>query len=175
MHSGGGVDASVERRARRAAPRPLTDPVRSRWRRFLGGFPWRRRAGVGRQGGTGPARPLAPAAALDLRHRPERFINRELSWVQFNARVLALAGDPRVPLLERAKFLAIFASNLDEFFQVRVAGLKDQHFAGVGRLSHDGRSPAAQLTSIREGVQALCREHEALFRDMLVPALRAEG
>ncbi len=80
-----------------------------------------------------------------------------------------------MPLLERAKFLAIFASNLDEFFQVRVAGLKDQHFAGVGRLSHDGRSPAAQLTSIREGVQALCREHEALFRDTLVPALRAEG
>ncbi len=60
-----------------------------------------------------------------------RYLNRELSWLDFNARVLALAADPHVPLLERAKFLAIFSQNLDEFFQVRVAGLKDQVAAGV--------------------------------------------
>ena len=70
-----------------------------------------------------------------------RYRNRELSWLDFNARVLALADDERVPLLERAKFLAIFSQNLDEFFQVRVAGLKDQVAAGVGSASPDGRTP----------------------------------
>src|SRR5205085_11373411 len=87
-----------------------------------------------------------------------RFLNRELSWLQFNARVLALAEDPAVPLLERAKFLAIFSQNLDEFFQVRVAGLRGQlgPASGVGR-SPDGMSPAEQLRAIGERVQALVR------------------
>ncbi|MEL7209347.1 MAG: RNA degradosome polyphosphate kinase, partial [Actinomycetota bacterium] len=72
---------------------------------------------------------------------PERFLNRELSWLEFNARVLALAEDDRQPLLERAKFVAIASQNLDEFFQVRVAGLKDQVAAGITSPTPDGRTP----------------------------------
>src|SRR4051812_34281565 len=86
---------------------------------------------------------------------PERFLNRELSWLDFDARVLAQAEDERVPLLERAKFLAIFAQNLDEFFQVRVAGLKDQVAAGIATTTPDGRTPAQQLLEIRDAVECL--------------------
>jgi polyphosphate kinase len=96
---------------------------------------------------------------------PPPYINRELSWLEFNARVLFEGRDTRNPLLERAKFLAIFASNLDEFFQVRVAGLKQQaaaHAATVS-LSPDGRLPAEQLMLIRERVVALVAEHSALW------------
>ena len=114
-------------------------------------------------------------AARPLAQRPDRFFNRELSWLEFNARVLALAADDRVPLLERAKFLAIFSSNLDEFFQVRVAGLKDQVFAGVRRPSHDGRTAAEQLASIRDVVLALCREQEQILAGVVVPQLDREG
>ena len=78
---------------------------------------------------------------VDAPRPPLRYLNRELSWLDFNARVLALADDPAVPLLERAKFLAIFSQNLDEFFQVRVAGLKDQVAAGLGATAPDGRTP----------------------------------
>ena len=81
--------------------------------------------------------------------------NIDKSWLDFDARVLSLADAPTVPLLERAKFLAIFASNLDEFFQVRVAGLKDQHAAGLGRVSADGLGPGQQLLAIRARVEDL--------------------
>ena len=91
------------------------------------------------------------------------YLNRELSWLDFNARVLHEARDERNPILERVKFLAIFASNLDEFFQVRVAGLRQQVAAGSASLSPDGRTAAEQLKEIRERVQALIAEHSAIF------------
>jgi len=104
-----------------------------------------------------------------------RYLNRELSWLDFNARVLALADDPEVPLLERAKFLAIFSQNLDEFFQVRVAGLKDQVAAGVGATSPDGRTPAQQLYEIRERVEGLLARQEEIFLQRVAPALADVG
>src|SRR5438067_9001068 len=104
-----------------------------------------------------------------------RLLNRELSWLDFNERVLALADEPAVPLLERVKFCAIFASNLDEFFQVRVAALKDQVAAGIVRPSPDGRSPAQQLIEISDRVSELVLQQEELFLDRLVPALRHAG
>lgn len=117
---------------------------------------------------------VADDAALDT-GSADRFFNRELSWLDFDARVLALAGDPVVPVLERAKFLAIFASNLDEFFQVRVAGLKDQVYAGVDAVSADGRTAVEQLEAIRAEVVALVRDQDRLYLDEVVPALEAEG
>lgn len=116
-----------------------------------------------------------PESTADLRHHPDRFFNRELSWLDFNARVLALAGSDAVPLLERVKFLAIFSSNLDEFFQVRVAGLKDQVYAGVDTTASDGRTAAEQLHEIRDDVVDVVREQERLLLDEIVPALAAEG
>ena len=94
----------------------------------------------------------------------ERYRNRELSWLDFNERVLAMAEDRRVPLLERAKFLAIFSQNLDEFFQVRVAGLKDQVAAGVATSSPDGRTAAQQLLDIRDRLDKLLPPHDPQFR-----------
>jgi polyphosphate kinase len=95
-----------------------------------------------------------------------RYINRELSWLDWNARVLYQAMDPRNPLLERVKFLAIFANNLDEFFQVRVAGLRQQAAARSARLSPDGLSAAEQLERIRPVVRDLVAEHSAAFAEI---------
>jgi polyphosphate kinase len=105
----------------------------------------------------------------------QRYRNRELSWLDFNERVLALAEDERVPLLERAKFLAIFGQNLDEFFQVRVAGLKDQVAAGVGGSSPDGRTSAQQLLDIRDRLDVLLPRMQATFVDRVAPALAEAG
>ena len=101
----------------------------------------------------------------------DRYINRELSWVDFNARVLALAEDTKTPLLERAKFLAIFASNLDEFYMVRVAGLKRQIEAGVSQRSPDGLTPREQLSAIAEKAVPLAEQHASLFCKTILPAL----
>jgi polyphosphate kinase len=106
--------------------------------------------------------------------RNERYLNRELSWLDFNDRVLALAEDRAQPLLERAKFLAIFSSNLDEFFQVRVAGLQEQRDAGVGPASPEGLTPDEQLAGIRERVAASSARADVLWIDELRPALEKE-
>ena len=105
----------------------------------------------------------------------DRFSNRELSWLDFNARVLALARDPAMPLLERAKFLAIFASNLDEFFMVRVAGLKRRQSMGLGVRSADGLGTREQLAMIAVRTQELSSEHADCFRDEVRPALAEAG
>ena len=123
----------------------------------------------------GVPRPVSEEDLDELRRSPTRLINRELSWLDFDARVLALASDPRQPLLERAKFLAIFSQNLDEFFQVRVAGLKDQVAAGLGTTTPDGRSAAAQLAEIRSRLTDLLAQAEGIFFEHLVPALAEVG
>ncbi len=103
-----------------------------------------------------------------------RYLNRELSWLQFNERVLALAEDPELELLERAKFLAIFQTNIDEFFQVRVAGLKEQQAAEVSGSNPDLMSPAAQLDALRGVVTELATRHSRVFRDEVIPGLASE-
>src|SRR5215212_1868858 len=99
-----------------------------------------------------------------------RYLNRELSWLDFNARVLALAEDPSTPLLERAKFLAIFGQNLDEFFQVRVSGLKEQASAGVLVATPEGMTPREQLTAIRERVLEQVGSAGTLLTQEILPA-----
>jgi polyphosphate kinase len=106
---------------------------------------------------------------------PDRFLNRELSWLEYSRRVLAQAEDASRPLLERVKFVAIFSRNLDEFFQVRVANLQDEVEAGLGAISPDGRTPQAQLREIRERVLELSFAAQELFRGQLLPALAASG
>jgi polyphosphate kinase len=105
----------------------------------------------------------------------ERFMNRELSWIQFNDRVVQLASEPGIPLLERAKFCAIAATNLDEFFQVRVAALKDQIIAGIDRPSPDGRTPAQTLAEVGHRVLDFVDRVDGVLVDQLVPELRAAG
>jgi polyphosphate kinase len=104
-----------------------------------------------------------------------RYLNRELSSLDFNERVLKLAADEAIPLLERAKFLAIFSQSLDEFFQVRVAGLKDQAFAGLTATTPDGRTPAQQLLEVRDRVEQLVTELERVFLEQVAPGLAEVG
>ncbi len=116
-----------------------------------------------------PAATLVPDESADL---PEdRYLNRELSWLDFNSRVLALAEDTSLPLLDRAKFLAIFASNLDEFFMVRVAGLKRRDETGLSVRSADGLSPREQLMRIAGRAQTVADRHARVFLDSVRPAL----
>ncbi|WP_330182400.1 RNA degradosome polyphosphate kinase [Nocardia sp. NBC_01503] len=122
-----------------------------------------------------PAATPPPTAATATRLPADRYLNRELSWLDFNARVLALAEDTSQPLLERAKFLAIFASNLDEFYMVRVAGLKRRAETGLSVRSADGLSPTEQLEMIAARTQDLAARHARVFLDQVLPALTAEN
>lgn len=107
--------------------------------------------------------------------QPEHYLNRELSWLEFNRRVLHEAFDPRTPLLERLKFTAIFSSNLDEFFMVRVAILKEQVEAGVSRLTPDGRTPQQQLEEISDTLRPMVVEQHRFFHHTLRPQLEDHG
>jgi len=124
-----------------------------------------------------PAAPPAatPRAGATNDLPTHRYANRELSWLDFNSRVLALAEDTSIPLLERAKFLAIFASNLDEFYMVRVAGLKRRDETGLSVRSADGLSPREQLKMVAARTQELAEKHARVFLDDVQPGLAAEG
>jgi polyphosphate kinase len=117
------------------------------------------------------AQPAVPKIGLDS---PQRFINRELSWLDFNHRVVEEAENTRHPLLERVRFVSISASNLDEFYSVRVAGLIGQSKASFTTPSADGRTPAQQLVEIRERAQILLDEQQRAWRELRA-ALRAAG
>jgi polyphosphate kinase len=119
---------------------------------------------------SGPAQPVGREDG-----NADRFLNRELSWLDFNARVLALAEDSTRPLLERAKFLAIFAMNLDEFFQVRVSGLQEQVAAGIRTRSPDGLDPLETIRAIREQVRALVERQTTIFTKDIAPGLEEAG
>ena len=119
--------------------------------------------------------PAATSPEVDDALPEDRYLNRELSWLDFNSRVLALAADKSLPLLERAKFLAIFASNLDEFYMVRVAGLKRRDEMGLSVRSADGLSPREQLRRISERTQQIASWHASVFTDSVRPALAEEG
>lgn len=118
-------------------------------------------------------RPDGEAAVTDL--PPDRFLDRERSWLAFNERVLELAEDPGTPLLERANFLAIFAGNLDEFFMVRVAGLKRRIATGVATRSASGLKPREVLEGIWSRSRELMARHAACYQRDIAPALAAEG
>src|SRR6478752_10300289 len=121
---------------------------------------------------TSPPAETPPAPDLGDR---SLYFNRELSWMEFNDRVLQLAEDPGVPLLERFKFLAIVSSNLDEFFMVRVAGLHDQIDAGIEKPLQDGRTPTETIQALRDLVRShATRQSRCLDRE-LRPALAENG
>ena len=125
--------------------------------------------------------PIVPKAVMPrpvpekakLKH-PALYFNQELSWIDFNWRVLHLAMDERLPLMERVRFVAITASNLDEFIQKRVGGLKRQEAAGVRKLSPDGRTPVEQLTLIRKAASEMHQTMTAIWEEQLKPALREQ-
>ncbi|HEX3791167.1 MAG TPA: RNA degradosome polyphosphate kinase [Pseudonocardiaceae bacterium] len=120
-----------------------------------------------------PAATRTPVESADL--PDDRYFNRELSWLDFNARVLALAEDASAPLLERAKFLAIFASNLDEFYMVRVAGLKRRDDTGLLVRSADGLTPREQMKYISKRNQELVEQQATAFVDHVLPALEEQN
>ena len=117
----------------------------------------------------------SPAEHVDTELPEDRFADRELSWLAFNQRVLELAEDESLPILERVRFLAIFASNLDEFFMVRVAGLKRRIATGLAVPAASGLSPRQVLEAISERAHELMARHALVFSEQVQPALAAEG
>src|ERR1700681_513208 len=106
---------------------------------------------------------------------PKNFINRELSWLEFDRRVLEEAQDPTQPLIERVKFLTIVSSNLDEFFEIRVAGIKQQIESETSDISPDGLSPTETFNAIQRTVHEMVATEYALWKDDLAPALAKNG
>jgi polyphosphate kinase len=126
-------------------------------------------------GAIPPRREAAEPQREDALDDPRLFENRELSWLDFNDRVLELAEDPGVPLLERVRFASIFSSNLDEFFMVRVAGVHEQVDAGLSERGADGRTPAQTLDALRERILELTARQCRCVRHDLLPALAEHG
>src|SRR5918995_4498581 len=154
----------------RGGSMPKTGPKRSRGRRAA--------AGNGRRDdpGANAVGAITKSNSADLPPlEPEMFINRELSWLDFNSRVLLEAEESANPLLERVKFAAIFASNLDEFFMIRVAGIQRKVDTGIGTRGPDGRTPAEQLRAVRAKTQTALDRHAAVITGVLRPGLAAEG
>jgi polyphosphate kinase len=118
---------------------------------------------------------LPPPAPIELADDPAHYLNRELSWIEFNARVLEEAGTAEVPLFERLKFLGIVFSNLDEFFMVRVAGLQAQTIRTIAELPPDGLTPHEQLQAISQRVHTLVDGAYRLWNEEVLPALRRAG
>jgi len=128
-----------------------------------------------RASGDAPARVAGGTVPDDL-HRPELYYNRELSWIAYDTRVLEDAEDPRRhPLLERVKLLSIFSTNLEDFFMIRVSGLREQVAAALGDFSPDGLTAGEQLAAIREQVPPLLGRQRHLLHDELLPALAAQN
>src|ERR1700719_3037558 len=122
---------------------------------------------------------IVPVAAEQTAHErfgdPKNFINRDLSWLEFNRRVLEEAQDPTQPLIERVKFLTIVSSNLDEFFEIRVAGIKQQIESETSDISPDGLSPTETFDRIQKTVRQLVAAQYALWNDELLPELGKNG
>src|SRR5207245_2598997 len=122
---------------------------------------------------------IVPVAAEQTAHErfgdPKNFINRELSWLEFNRRVLEEAQDPTQPLIERVKFLTIFSSNLDEFFEIRVAGIKQQIKSETSDIGPDGLSPTDTFGRIQKTVRELVGTQCALWKNELLPELAKNG
>lgn len=123
-----------------------------------------------------PRKPQArPSGITFVGDESAQYFNRDLSWLEFNRRVLEQASDPGVPLLERVRFLTIFTSNLDEFFMKRVGLVKRQVHAGIDDASADGMTPRQQLQQIREFVTRLCKQQQQIYAEQIVPSLREAG
>src|SRR3954453_9070379 len=122
-----------------------------------------------------PLPEVAPPSPQKRFAAPENFINRELSWLEFNRRVLEEAEDATQPLIERVKFLTIFSSNLDEFFEIRVAGIKQQIESETSDIGPDGLSPTETFNAIQRLVRELVETQYALWNNDLKPTLAKNG